>query len=186
MDWNTLVAAFIGGIFGGGIAGAAAFMQLRSDKVQALQARRWIDAEVVADAQSLLMDLDPQRRTINANPVPGVEADLWKGLNERRDQLYRQLLMLAAGHPSQEVAAAANELGVALLWTAQHSQFAVSEVLGHRLNLELIERAQERHATAEAAAERLVTVIKDAATPKRRLLGRPRPTGLRDSALPSR
>jgi hypothetical protein len=63
MDWSTLAAAFIGGIFGGGIAGAVSFMQLRSDKTQALQARRWIDAEVVADAKSLLMDLDPQRRT---------------------------------------------------------------------------------------------------------------------------
>jgi hypothetical protein len=185
MDWNTLVAAFIGGISGGGIAGAVAFMQLRSDKLQALQSRRWIDAEVVADAKSLLMDLDPQRRTINVNPAPGVEADLWKGLNERRDQLYRQLLMLAAGHPSQEVATAANELGVALLWTAQHSQFAVSEVLAHRINSELIERAQERHATAEAAAERLATAIEDAAAPKRRLFGKPRPTELRNSAPPS-
>jgi hypothetical protein len=129
MDWSTLVAAFIGGIFGGGIAGAVSFMQLRSDKAQALQARRWVDAEVVADAKSLLMDLDPQRRTVNVNPASGAEATLWNDLNQRRDQLYRQLLMLAAGHPSQEVAAAADELGLALLWTAQHSQFAVSELL---------------------------------------------------------
>jgi hypothetical protein len=173
MDWSTLAAAFIGGIFGGGIAGAVSFMQLRSDKVQALQARRWIDAEVVADARSLLMELDPTRRTINADPAPGVEAALWKDLNQRRDQLYRQLQMLAAGHPAQEVAAAADELGLALLWTAQHSQIAVSEVLSHRFNQKLIDAAQERHATADAAAEKLATAVKDAAVPRRRLFGKP-------------
>lgn len=186
MNWITLAAAFIGGIFGGGIAGAVSFMQLRRDKAQALQARRWIDAEVVADAKSLLMDLDPQRRTINVNRAPGVEADLWKTLNQRRDQLYRQLQMLAAGHPSQEVAAAANELGLALLWTAQHSQFAVSEVLASRFNLKLIEAVQERHATADAAAEKLATAIKDAAVPRRRLFGKPRPAATGELPLAGR
>ncbi len=180
MDWSTLTAAFIGGIFGGGIAGGVSFMQLRSDKAQALQARRWIDAEVVADAKSLLMDLEPQRRTLNVNPAPGVEADLWKDLNRRRDQLYRQLQMLAAGHPSQEVAAAANELGLALLWTAQHSQFAVSELLASRFNLKVIEAAQEQYTTAQAA-ERLATATKDAAVPRRRPFGQPRPAQLPDS-----
>jgi hypothetical protein len=163
MDWITLLSAFIGGIFGGGIAGAVAFMQFRSDKAKELQARRWIDAEVVADAKTLLMDLDPQRRTINANPTPGVEENLWKDLNQRRDQLYRQLQLLEAGHPFQDVAVAAHEFGLALLWTAQHSMIAVTEVLAHRLSMKLIEKAQERHATAEAAAEKLANAIKDAA-----------------------
>jgi hypothetical protein len=185
MDWSTLAAAFIGGIVGGGIAGAVSFMQLRSEKAQALQARRWIDAEVVADAKSLLMDLDPQRRTINVNPAPGVEAALWKDLHQRHDQLYRQLLMLAAGHPSREVAAAANELGLALLWTAQHSEFAVSELLASRINLKLIEAAQERQATAQEAAEKLAIAIKDAAVPRRRLFLKRGPAQLRDSASSS-
>jgi hypothetical protein len=185
MDWSTLAAAFIGGIFGGGIAGAVSFMQLRSDKAQALQARRWIDAEVVADAKSLLMDIDPQRRTFNANPASGVEADLWRDFNQRCDQLYRQLQMLAAGHPSQDVATSANELGLALLWTAQQSQFAVSAVLNGSFSMKLIEAAQERHATAEAAAERLATAVKDAAVPKRCLFAKPRPQQLRDSASSS-
>jgi hypothetical protein len=143
VDWNSLAASF-----GGDLSAGVAFMQLRGDKAQALQARRWIDAEVVADARSLLMDLDPQRRAINANPAPGVEDALWKDLRNRRDQLYRQLLLLAAGHPSHEVAEAANELETALLWTAQQSEFAVSELLANRINPKLTEATQERHASA--------------------------------------
>lgn len=173
MDWNTLLSAFVGGIFGGGIAGAAAFVQLRRDRVQALQARRWVDAEVVADAKSLLMELDPQRRTINVNRTPGGEAALWKDLDHRRDQLYRQLLMLAAGHPSHEVATAANELGLALLWTAHHSQFAVSQILADRISSKSIEVAQEKHTAADAAAESLAIAIKKAAISQRRSLIKP-------------
>jgi hypothetical protein len=69
-----------------------------------------------------------------------------------------------------------------LLWTAQHSQFAVTELLTSRFNFKLIEAAQERHATAEAAAVKLATAIKDAAVPRRRLFGKLRPAQLRDSA----
>jgi hypothetical protein len=134
MDWNSLAASFVGGGLGAGLSAWVAFTQFRSDKAQGLQARRWVDAEVVADARSLLMDLEPQRRTINASPIPGAEAALWKDLHHRRDQLYRQLLLLAAGHPSHEVAEAANVLGTALLWTAQQSEFAVSELLANRIS----------------------------------------------------
>lgn len=184
MDWSTLGAAFVGGISGGGVAGAAAFLKLRSDKVEALQARRWVDAEVVADAKSLLVDLDPQRRTINLNRAPGVEAELWKGFHQRRDDLYRQLLLVAAGHPSQEVAATAKELSLALLWTAQHSEFAVVELLADRFNLKLIEAAQERQTTAEVAAEKLETAIKEAGVPGRGLFARRRSAQIHDSAAP--
>ena len=44
-------------------------MQLRSDRAKELRARRWIDAEAVADAKTLLMDLDPQRRILNVDPA---------------------------------------------------------------------------------------------------------------------
>ena len=63
MDWTTLVAAFLGGGVGGAIPASVSIMQLQRDKAQALQARRWVDAEIVADASALLMDLEPHRRT---------------------------------------------------------------------------------------------------------------------------
>jgi hypothetical protein len=114
------------------------------------------------------------RLTINVNPDHAVEAALWKDLSQRRDQLYRQLLLLAAGHPSQEVATAANELSTALLWAAQHSQIAAIEVLAGRHNTKLIEDARERHATADVAAEKLAAAVKDAVVPKCRLFGKTR------------
>lgn len=184
MDWNTLATALVGGIGGGAVTGAVSFVQMRSGRRQGLQARRWIDAEVVADAKQLLMELNPQRRTMNLDPAPGAEAELWKGLNKRRDDLYRQLLLLAGGHPSEEVAAAANELGLGMLWTAQQSQFAVSELLANRMNLKLIEAAQERHETAEATAVKLEIAIKKAAVPKRRLLGKRRPALVGQASAP--
>lgn len=168
VDWNSLLAAFIGGIFGSGISGMVAVMQFRRAGVHALQERRWLDAEVVADAQTLLMDLDPTRRTINVNTDRSVEAKLWEDLNRRRDELYRQLLLLAAGHPSQEVEEAARELSTALLLTAQYSLFAVTQVYGLITSPGLIEEARDKHAMAEKAAAKLVAAVKSATAPARR------------------
>jgi hypothetical protein len=169
MDWTTLAAAFLGGGCGGAVSAVVSFTQLRRDKAQSLQVRRWIDAEIVADATTLLMDLDPERRTINADPTPGSEKDLWKNLNQRKDQLYKQLLLLSVGHPSRDVASAADELGLALLWTSQQTQFAVFELLANRDFLPYVENAKQKHKAADTALVRLTIAAKDAATPKRHL-----------------
>jgi hypothetical protein len=171
MDWTTLAAAFLGGGCGGALSASVSVMQLRRDKKQALQARRWADAEIVADAQKLLIDLNPQRRTINANPAPGVEDALWKTLNERQDQLDRQLLSLGNGHPSPKVAAAATELALALVWLAHQSQFAVQALLANRDFLKLVDNAMQRYETADAAASKLAAAVAAAAAPRRHLFG---------------
>ena len=98
---------------------------------------------------------------------------MWKDLNQRKDQLYKQLLLLAAGHPSQDVATAADELGLALLWVAQQTQFAVWELLAHRDFVRLVEAAMKRYETAQAALGRLTRATKDAAIPRRRGFRRP-------------
>lgn len=172
MDWTTLAAAFLGGGFGGAIPAAVSGLQLRRDKAQALQARRWVDAEIVADAKKLLTDLDPQRRTLNVNPAPGAEAALWKDLNQRKDQLDRQLLLLAAGHPSQEISTAATELGLALVWSAHQTELTVQAQLANRDIVQLLDDAKKRHETAAAAVNKLAEAVKDAAVPKRRFLRR--------------
>lgn len=169
MDWTTLGAAFLGGGCGGAIPAAVSVMRFRRENAQALQARRWIDAEIIADARRLLIDLEPYRRTINVDPTAGVEAGLWKSLNQRKDQVDRQLMLLAAGHPSQSVATAATELGLALVWLAHQSQRAVQAVLANRDVLELVKDAEERYKNTEAAATKLEKAVKDAAAPKRRL-----------------
>jgi hypothetical protein len=65
MDWNTLAAAFVGGISGGGLGSAAALMRLRTDRRSALRARQWLYADVIADVWQLLIDINPERRGIN-------------------------------------------------------------------------------------------------------------------------
>lgn len=171
MDWTTLVAALLGGGLGGAIPATVSLTQMRRDKTADLQARRWLDAETIADVQKLLIDLDPYRRTLNAQ-TPDVEADLWKGLNERKDQLDRQLLLLGAGHPSQQVAAAANELDLALVWLAHLSQLALQALLANRDFQRLVEDAAKRHEAAHAAMKRLADAVNEAATPKTRLFRR--------------
>ena len=185
MDWNSLAAAFIGGIFGSGISGMVAVMQFRRAGVQALQARRWVDAEVVADVQTLLTDVHPQRRTINANPDSSIESKLWEGITERRDQLCRQLLLLANGHPSQEVATAAKEMELALVQTVHSSALATMEVLAHRDIQGVIATAEKHHAAAEKAMDKLSAAVRDATVPKRRWLGRTRRPELQDSGQSS-
>jgi hypothetical protein len=168
MDWITLGAAFLGGGFGGAIPATVSLVQLRRDKTAALQARRWLDAETVADAKKLLIDLDPHRRTINAQ-APDVEAELWKGLNERKDRHDRELLLLGTGHTSQEVSAAANELDLALVWLAHWSELAVRAVVAHRDFLDLVEDAVKCREAAAIAVNKLADAVKEAAAPKRRL-----------------
>ena len=72
-----------------------------------LEDRQWQDAEVVADVRQLLRDIDPMRRGANVNTAPGAEDALWKSLNERRDQVCKRILVLAAGHPSAAVQSSA-------------------------------------------------------------------------------
>jgi hypothetical protein len=57
MDSNTLAAAFVGGISGGGLGSAGAVARLQVDRRPALRARPWLDADVVADVQPLLIDI---------------------------------------------------------------------------------------------------------------------------------
>jgi len=171
MDWTTLGAAFLGGGLGGAIPATVSLVQLGRDKAATLQARRWLDAEIIADAQKLLIDLDPHRRTLNVQ-APDVEADLWKRLNERKDQLDRQLLLLGAGHPSRKVSTAANELDSALVWLAHLSELAVQALLAHRDFQKLVEDAVKRHEAAHTAVKRLADAVNEAATPERRLFRR--------------
>ena len=164
-------AAFLGGGLGGAIPATVSLVQLGRDKAATLQARRWLDAEIIADAQKLLIDLDPHRRTLNVQ-APDVEADLWKRLNERKDQLDRQLLLLGAGHPSRKVSTAANELDSALVWLAHLSELAVQALLAHRDFQKLVEDAVKRHEAAHTAVKRLADAVNEAATPERRLFRR--------------
>jgi hypothetical protein len=95
MDWFTLVSAFVGGIAGSAITGVVGYMSLRNDRAKQRREQQRNGSDVVADVDQLLMDLAPERRGINLG-TPDVEAERWKGYNERIQRLYRELVKLAA------------------------------------------------------------------------------------------
>ena len=131
MDWNTLAAAFVGGISGGGLGSAAAIARLRTDWRAALQARQWLDADVIADVRQLLIDINPERRGINLNPNKAVEREKSTALDQRSRQVDRELLRLAAGHPNTAVADWAHQLSSALVRAAYASEWHIRDV-AHR------------------------------------------------------
>lgn len=99
MDWGTVVAAFVGAA----LPSSGTLLTLRADRRQRLEARQWLDADVVADVQQFLNDIDPMRRAVDLNPAEGAADEMWKNLDQRRDQVQRKLLLLAAGHPQKLV-----------------------------------------------------------------------------------
>jgi hypothetical protein len=107
MVWSTLFSAFVGGLAGSLATAAIGYMRLRDDRRKGRRERQWLDASVVADADQLLKDLNPQRRAANLDRRQGVEDERWIGLDKRAEQLYRDLAQVAAGHPSEAVQASA-------------------------------------------------------------------------------
>jgi hypothetical protein len=95
----------------------------RRERTRGLQDRQWQDAEVIADVRQLLQDIDPIRRRASVNTAPGAEDAQWKSLNQRRDQVCRRLLVLAAAHPSAAVRSSAGKLeaDLSICWTGSYS-----------------------------------------------------------------
>jgi hypothetical protein len=136
----------------------------RRERARRREDRRWQDAEVLADVRQLLHDVQPERRGINVNPAPGAEDDLWASLNQRRDDVERRLLVLAAGHPSTTVQSSAEKLAVEVLNAAVHSHWHVIDILKGSSNIMTqLSFAQECHATALATCAELERAIKAAA-----------------------
>jgi hypothetical protein len=59
----------------------------RRERARRREERQWADAEIIADARQFLLDVDPVRRGLNANPSPGAEDAQWASLNQRREQV---------------------------------------------------------------------------------------------------
>ena len=166
MQWSTLLPAAVGGLIGGGIPAVMVFLGWRRERTRSLQEQQWQDAEVIADVRLLLHDIDPIRRGLNVNPAPGVEDAQWASLNQRRDQVRRRLLALAAGHASAEVRSSAEKLEPQLFKAAVQAEWHVADVIKHRDNPEHLGYAQECYDSAVAACAELESAIKAAAQGK--------------------
>lgn len=159
MDWTQLADAVVGGVLGGGITAGVAWQQLRADRRRNREDRQYQDAEVVAEAWQLLIDVDPERRGINMSADPAAEYEQWVALRERMNQVGKQLLWLAAGRPSADVRTAAGHLSSALNRAVVASEWHVRDMQAHRDPDPTLSRAQEAHAEAVALSEQLEKAI---------------------------
>jgi hypothetical protein len=174
MDWSTLVSAFIGGIAGSLVTGAIGYVSLRDQRDRRRRDRQMLDAEIIADADLLLMDVSPPRRGLSLAPTPGAEADLWAELRRRSTQVSRELGTLAAGHPDDAVRAAASDLSSAVIRATTQSQWHVRDLLANRDASLSLTNATAEHEAATATLARLREAIKAAGAPRRMLWPRRR------------
>jgi hypothetical protein len=117
---------------------------------------------VVADARHLLVDIDPARRGINADPAPAAEARLWADLNDRRDQVRRELMVLATGHSSAEVRSLTQRLEAELFMAAVQTEWFVRDALRGQVRPEQHDIAVRCHEAAVATCDELERAVQTA------------------------
>jgi hypothetical protein len=163
MNWSAFLGAMVGGLIVAGIAAVMTMLGWRRERARRAEDRQWADAEIVADAQHLLFDVDPVRRGVNVNPVPGAEDAQWASLNQRRDDVRRRLMRLTAGHPSIMVRSSAKKLEPLLFTAAVQAEAHVADLLNGRDTAEHLRYARGRYDAAVAACADLEREVKTAA-----------------------
>lgn len=116
----------------------------------------------MADAKHLLVDVDPTRRALNVNPASGAEAALWTDINQRRDTVRRELMVLATGHPSDNVRRLAERLEPELFMAAVQTEWFVRDVLRGQPDAPSRTSAERCHATATATCDELDQAVQRA------------------------
>jgi aromatic ring-opening dioxygenase catalytic subunit (LigB family) len=160
MNWNALVGALIGA---GIPSSLVAYIALR-------RGRQSADAETFGPAVLLLIQIDPDRVTVNISRDAGVEAERWKGLEEQRDKARERLLIISSGNPRRRVRKLAAAAEVKLTRAFHGSELAVHDQLRNRDDGgEWIKIAKHEHAEAMAAMQDLVSAnLRWSGRPRRR------------------
>lgn len=161
-NWGVFLGAIAGGLIGAGIPAGMTMVGWRRERARRSGERQLADAEIIADARQFLFDVDPVRRGLNVNTAPGAEDAQWASLNQRRDQVRRQLFFLAAGHPSLAVRSAAKKLEPQLFTAAIQAEWHVFDVIQSRDNPEHLGYARERYDGAVATLADLERAVKAA------------------------
>jgi len=159
-DWGPTAGAFLGA----SIPAVLTYARLRAEGRQHRQDRQWIDAEVLADVQAFLTEIEPYRRTINLNQAEGAEAALWADLERRRDDVRRRLLVVGTGHPSRDVRMLAQRLAVEASNAAISCKHVVSDLLRNR-DGNYMDVAKKDHEVASATAVELKAAVEIAGKP---------------------
>jgi len=166
-DMEEVLTALLSGFVGGLIPAAVTYLQLRTDRRHHLQERQWDDAQVVAEAEVLLGDIDPIRRTMNLNPTPGAEDQLWADFDRRRDELRGRLKTISAGHRSKQVRNLADTLATEVFNASNSAKWAVFDMLHNKNNPQWMDTARENHSAATATVARLKSAVQAAGSGKK-------------------
>jgi len=168
MDWGTLVSAFVGGIAGSLVTGLIGYIQLRDARAVSRRDRQLLDADVVADTDQLLKDIAPPRLGMSLG-TPEVETERWAALKARTDQVYRELVKMAAGHQVAPIRVIATDLSSAVLRASSQSQWLVRDMLNRNATADKLAGAEAEHASAEVKLAELKAAIQAAGAPVRLL-----------------
>ena len=160
--WATVVVTLgAAAIAVAGTLGATVLQQrfARGERAAAERAE-WVraGAEIIGPIQSLLIDADPERVTINLNDespmrMKSLQSDRYEG------QIRDRLAVLAAAHPHAAVRATSTQLSVALHNSLNTTSWLVRDMLRNREANEL-ERARGEHAAARKLADELTELIR--------------------------
>jgi hypothetical protein len=163
MDWTTLAAAFIGGIFGGGLGSLVSFLQLRASGRAGAESQQWRDSELVAEVGGLLADINPARRGMNLNPDLAREGEKSAALAERQRRVVRDLTRLGVGSPAHEVRESARLLSDAVARAATASEWYVRDLQAPsgRDMQQSLAAADEAHAKATELEQQLAVAVRN-------------------------
>ena len=126
---------------------------------EAAEAAEWAKAgaEILGPIDSLLLDTDPERVSINFNDetptrIRYMRDDRWAS------QLRDRLATVGVGHPSSEVRAKATELGVAIHNSLHTTAWLVGDMM-RKDDLHELDRARANHQAARDRAAELADLI---------------------------
>jgi hypothetical protein len=159
MDWTSVISGAVGGLAGSAIPAWLAYWGVRRERKQLLQATwRDDDAPVVADVNMLLLDIDPDRRA-NIDRASGVEQQRWDDIRRQDTTVRRQLMTMAARHPSEPIRSCAKELEVQTAAATIHTQWLVKDLLAERDPRDQHTHAKKCHQAATATADQLQQLV---------------------------
>jgi hypothetical protein len=159
MDWTIVISGAVGGLAGSAIPGWLAYWGTRRERKQLLQATwRDDDAPVVADVNMLLLDIDPDRRA-NIDRASGVEQQRWDVIRRQDTTVRRQLMTMAARHPSAPIRSRAEELEVQIAAATINTHWLVTKKLADQDSREDYDRAKTCHQAATATADQLQRLV---------------------------
>jgi hypothetical protein len=155
---TAVLVAVAGGA--GAFAGAAlsAWLTQHRRRKERRQEQQRADAAVLGPVMAFLTDVDPDRLAANVRSGATEQEKVMSPLRDRLDGIHGSLLVLAAGHPSDQVSDLARRLAIAVRSTFTSVSWLVQDLIRHS-ELSYRDKAKEDHAQASQLAEDLLNEI---------------------------